>query len=137
MKNNNDPFVLQYAECMKRVEDDELNAVAILKDRDGTPAHVCFTCQQMAEKCFKAFLVVSVHDYPKVHSLDKLLEICAKEDVSFFDLKDEAILLNEYYMEARYPDNMPLESFTWEMAEEAYAAAEKIKKFVLKSYITT
>lgn len=133
MKDEKDPFDLQAIEWIKRAEDDEINVVAILKDRDGTPMMVCFVCNQIAEKCLKAFLVHAIHDYPKIHPLDKLLKLCAQENIAFNDLQEEAILLNEYYTEARYPDNLPIESFTWEMAESAYAAAKSIRDFVEKN----
>jgi HEPN domain-containing protein len=83
----------------------------------------------MAEKYLKAFLVYSIMDYPKIHQLDKLLELCAAEDDSFNEMQDDAILLNEYYVEMRYPVNIP--SFSWKEADEAFKTAEKIKEFVL------
>lgn len=132
MQNDKPLFDLQTMEWIRRAEDDEINAAAILKDRDGTPMMVCFICNQMAEKYLKAFLVYAIHDYPKIHPLDKLLKLCAKNDSAFGALQEEAILLNGYYTEARYPDSLPVESFTWEMAEEAYEAAKKIKELVLK-----
>jgi HEPN domain-containing protein len=131
MKDEKDPFDLQAMEWIRKAQDDELNAVAILKHRDGTPSMVCFISQQITEKCLKAFLIHAVRDYPKVHLVDKLLELCIKEDDSFSVFKNDAILLNEYYIEARYPDSMSVDDFTWEMAEQAYNAAKKIKDFVL------
>lgn len=124
-------------EWILRAKDDELNIFAILKDRDGTPAHVCFTCQQMSEKHLKALLLFHSGDFPKIHSLGALIELIKQFDESIAEqLKDSAISLDPYYIEARYPADIPIESFTWEMAEEAYGAATKIKEFVLKHIST-
>ncbi len=129
MKNSNIPPDMQVKEWLIRAGDDELNARSILKHKDGTPSGVCFLTQQMAEKYLKAFLVYSTMDYPKIHQLDKLLELCAAEDDSFNEMRDDAILLNEFYMEMRYPANIP--NFSWKEAEEAFKTAEKIRDFVL------
>lgn len=119
-------------EWIVRAQDDELNISAILKGRDGTPAHVCFTCQQMGEKYLKALVLFYSGDYPKLHTLGALVDLISSYEKSIKEeLKDAAILLDPYYIEARYPADIPFESFTWKMAEEAYKAAVKIKKFVL------
>ena len=39
-------------------------------------------------------------------------------------------VLNRFYIESRYPGDLP-EGFGWKEAEEAFAIAEEIKKFVL------
>lgn len=56
-------------EWVRRAEDDALNARAILKHRDGTPAQVCFLAQQMTEKILKAALIHFAGDAPFVHEL--------------------------------------------------------------------
>ena len=64
---------LQAAEWIAKSRDDELNAASILRHRDGAPSGVCFLAQQMSEKLLKAFLVQERGNYPKIHSLPKLL----------------------------------------------------------------
>ncbi len=115
-------------------EDDALNARAALKHQDGTPAQVCFLSQQMAEKWLKAALVHYTGDYPKTHLLDalaKLLEPHLPSLVS--DQKEDFIEVSRYYVTARYPAEVPLESFTWERAEEAFAAAQRIAETIRKA----
>ena len=121
---------LQVEEWLKKAHDDELNARSILTHRDGTPGGVCFMSHQMAEKCLKAFLVAKKKDYPKIHPLDKLVELCLRIDRSFVKLKELAIFLNAFYVPTRYPGEYP--EFTWQDAEKAYDVAQKIKEFVLK-----
>lgn len=120
-------------EWVKRAEDDELNIASILKHRDGTPPWACFISQQMAEKYLKALLIFYANECPKIHSLKELSEHIAKHSADFFEkIKEEIIILDPYYIKARYPADIPMESFTWETAEFAYGAATKIKKFVLE-----
>jgi len=104
--------------------------VSILKHRDGAPSGVYFLSQQMTEKILKAYLVHEIKDYPKIHLIDKLVELCSKVDADFKNLKDEAIYLSDFYMPARYPSLYI--DFSWREAEKAFKSATKIKEFVLK-----
>lgn len=130
MQNNSREKFVQ--EWLKRAEDDELNARSVLKHRDGTPANVCFLSQQMVEKLLKALLLFRAGDYPKTHDLNQMATLLGKYyDPALENLKEEIVLLNSYYVGTRYPADIPIESFVWEMAEEAFEAALKIKEFVL------
>lgn len=116
-------------EWLNKAKDDELNAASILRHQDGAPSGVCFLSQQMAEKHLKSFLVQEKMEYPKIHSLLKLTELCAKIDKSFTEIKDEAIFLNTFYIHVRYPGEYP--EFSWREAEEAFKKAEQVRDFVL------
>ncbi|MBI2591133.1 MAG: HEPN domain-containing protein [Candidatus Brennerbacteria bacterium] len=119
-------------EWILRARDDERNISALFKEHDGTPAHICFISQQIAEKYLKALLLFYGGNCPKIHAIGFLIELIQPyEKLIVEKLKEEAILLDPYYIEARYPADIPLENFTWEMAEEAYKAVIKIKEFVL------
>ena len=130
MNDDDKFFEMQAEEWIKKAGEDELSAKSILKHRDGSPSTVCFISHQMAEKYLKAFLVEKTHDYPKIHLLDVLAELCVKNDKNSEQIKEEAVFLNAFYIPARYPADYP--EFSWHDAEEAYAAAEKIKDFVSK-----
>ena len=120
-------------EWIKKAEDDELNIKSILKHRDGTPSLVCFVSQQMSEKYLKSLLIFYANDCPKIHSLKELSERIAKYSPDIFSKTGEhVILLDPYYIETRYPSDVSSELFTWEMAEDAYKSAMKIKEFVLE-----
>lgn len=130
--NNNKNKEDLVMEWILRAQDDELNISGILKERNGTPMHVCFISQQMAEKYLKALLLFHSGDYTKIHNLAALVALISSYDKSVSDeLVDAVLILDPYYIEARYPADIPVESFTWEMAEEAYKSAKKIKTHVL------
>ncbi len=48
---------------------------------------------------------------------------------SFSELTEDAILLNEFYIEARYLGDII--EFSLQNAQEGYKAARKVKEFVL------
>src|SRR5437762_11521195 len=85
--------------------DDEKVAALVLKD--GPWNMVCFHAEQGAEKCLKAFLRARTGDVPRVHSLAKLIELCAKNDRSFLRLKNRGLSLDRYYIPTRYPEAAP------------------------------
>lgn len=115
-----------------RAQDDELNASGILRERNGTPMHVCFVSQQIGEKYLKAPLLFYSGGYPKIHNLSALVALINSYNKSISgELADSVVILDPYYIEARYPADIPMESFTWEMAEKAHEAAVRIKNFVL------
>jgi len=60
-----------------KAEEDLQAAEILLKDKTYVNP-VCFHCQQTAEKYLKGFLVFSGHDFEKIHTLERLLESCAK-----------------------------------------------------------
>lgn len=118
-------------EWFERARNDELNARAILKDRDGTPTLVCFLSQQLAEKFLKGALVYFTgDDVEKTHALRRLGRLLASHVPEIAEHAADLDRLSEYYVTTRYPSDVPLESFTWEHAEAALAAAQKLAEIV-------
>lgn len=91
---------------------------------------VCFLSQQIAEKYLKALLIFFDLELVKVHDLIKLSSFLKNDVSKIKEIGNEAALLNQYYIETRYVGDYP--EFSWRDAEEAYAAAKKIKEFVLE-----
>lgn len=92
----------------------------------------CFTAQQAAEKAFKGYIIYHSKKLRKIHDLRVLLTICAEINERFEKIREEAILLNSYYTDTRYPGFDDFGSFTKSQANEAYAAAKEIVDFVKK-----
>ena len=88
----------------------------------------------MGEKYLKAFLIFNQKAFSKIHHLDRLLELCIGVDDSFEKLKDNVILLSDYYIETRYPGDWT-EEWTWKEARRAFDSVLEIKKFVLDKLI--
>lgn len=136
MKNDSSKTNLPLAkEWFTKATDDEISIKDILNNREGSPNTVCFLCQQMAEKYLKGYLVFYNIEFPKIHQLDKLINICKEIDDQFEILRSEAELLSEFYISARYPGDYTIFSFA--DAEKAYEAASRIKTFILDRAPTT
>ena len=88
---------------------------------------VCFHAQQAAEKCIKAYLTAHDIDFPFIHNLEKLIELCAQVDPSFMTIKTLAQELTPYAVELRYDDEFWPSGDT---ARQALDAATTIRDFV-------
>lgn len=116
-------------EWVKKANDDHKSARVILEE-GGYYGTTCFLSQQIAEKCLKAFLIFSGKKIHKIHDLVMLLNECKKIEHSFKELEKECVLLSVYYIETRYPLDMPID-YSKKEAADALKAAEKISSFVL------
>jgi HEPN domain-containing protein len=84
----------------------------------------------VAEKYLKGYLLLRRQPPKRIHHLDLLLEDCIALDDSFRGLVDDAVFLKRYYIESRYPDDLP-EDVRSEEAAEAMTAASHLRDFVL------
>ena len=121
MKENNG---LLFIEWRKKAEED-LASAKILLEHNGAGGTICFLCQQAAEKILKGFLAYHSRSLLKIHQLDKLLLDCIEIDEALVSLKEPAISLNDYYIETRYPADMP-EGISVDQAKEAVRMADSI-----------
>jgi len=88
---------------------------------------ICFHAQQCAEKYLKALLVYESVEFPKTHDLRALLQLVPLWSQLVLETR-EAIKLNRYAVESRYPDDW--DRFTRNEAEKAVAVAKKVRKAV-------
>lgn len=87
---------------------------------------VCFHTQQAAEKYLKAVLQESGIPIPRIHSLAELLAIISKLDASFLLIQADAIVLEGYAVQFRYPGLSADKS----EAKAALSAAKQLCAFV-------
>ncbi|MCK4341397.1 MAG: HEPN domain-containing protein [Phycisphaerae bacterium] len=89
----------------------------------------CFHAQQAAEKCIKAYLTARGIEFPFIHNLEKLIEVCAQTDPAFATIKALGQELTPYAVELRYDHEFwpPLQ-----VARQALDAADTIHGFVLE-----
>jgi HEPN domain-containing protein len=92
----------------------------------------CFTSQQSAEKVIKG-LALKLGLTIWGHSLTEILGILSERIEIPEELKDEAKLLDLYYIPPRYPNGFPsgkpADYFTEKQAREAIDAADRIIRF--------
>ena len=91
--------------------------------------HACFEAQQAAGKAAKA-VYLRRHADAWGHRVAKLLEGFLPEDRPRQELIDDAKILDQMYIPARYPNGFesgaPMDFFTKEQAEDAVRRADKI-----------
>lgn len=119
---------LNYISWFRKAEEDELSTRAVLKE--GAPSTACFLSQQMAEKYLKALLIFHKQSFPKIHDIKRIATLIEPFVSDIFDLEEEFNLLNKYYATTRYPGDFP-EGFSKQDAQEAFAAALRVKEFVI------
>jgi len=113
---------------LRKAESDLLNARICLEAGQSLDT-ACFHAQQAAEKHIKAYLTEHDIDFPFIHNLEKLVELCTQQDTSFTGIKNMCLDLTPYAVELRYDDDF------WpsiETTREAFNVAQTIKAFILE-----
>jgi HEPN domain-containing protein len=88
---------------------------------------ICFHCQQAVEKYLKCFLFQNAVDFPHIHDLKMILELCENIDAQFSTILSKCNTLNRYSVIPRYPDELEITS---EDANNAIQYAKEIRDFV-------
>ena len=83
----------------------------------------------MAELLLKGLLLFHDIQLKKIHDLLELKTLVLSAEPGIEKLQDDLVMLNRYYIEDRYPGDYP--EIVWFEAEQALAAAIRIKEFVL------
>ena len=86
---------------------------------------LCFNAQQAAEKALKAVCIKYDLDFPKTHSLVRLIDILETGGVKVPKNIKEADILTQYAVESRYP------GISEEVTKEEYQDALKLAARVL------
>ena len=113
---------------LRKAESDLTNAGLCIEQEQALDT-ACFHAQQAAEKYLKAYLTTNEIDFPFIHNLEKLIDLCAQRDISFLSIKALSQELTPYAVELRYDDEF------WpalETAQQALDAALAIKDFVMQ-----
>ncbi|PIZ76603.1 hypothetical protein COY05_00680 [Candidatus Peregrinibacteria bacterium CG_4_10_14_0_2_um_filter_38_24] len=120
---------IDYSEWIRRGNQDELSMDGLIDGNIGHPNTSCFLSQQMIEKYMKGLLLFYKQPFLKVHDLLQLATLLMQFVPDIKKLHKDLVLLNGFYIGARYPGDFP--DFDWKMAKSARDSAKKIKNFVL------
>ncbi|MDE2796767.1 MAG: HEPN domain-containing protein [Gemmatimonadota bacterium] len=97
--------------------------------REGFFAQVCFLAQQSAEKAVQAVGYLLGERTVLGHSVAVLVDRYSERVPGLADLRDEAGILDQYYIPTRYPNGLPggfpFMAFNEEQASNALAATER------------
>lgn len=114
-------------EWFKYADEDSQMAEIAMKE-NGPPNQICFHAQQKAEKYLKGFLEFHGTRFEKQHQLPYLLEMAEVVDESLSELEEDIFLLNRFYIETRYPGNIP--EFSIKEARGAVEAADRVEELI-------
>lgn len=107
----------------------DLKSANVLKQNDCGNDVVAFHCQQAIEKALKGFLLRQTGQIAEGHSLIYLCKEASVYKVEFKNCLKDCAFVNQYYIETRYPADIPLIVSDSE-AEECIKIAEAIYKLV-------
>jgi len=119
-----------YHDWLLKAENDLKAAEGIFEYYESPPTDtICYHCHQVAEKSLKCFLVYKETIFAKIHDLIALLSFCSSIDKTIENLRDEIRVLNKYYIETKYPPDMPID-YPKEEAKEAIEKARIVLKTI-------
>ena len=118
----------RYAEWLTKSKID-LDAAILLRDHGHDLSLVAFHSQQCAEKALKAFALAKIGCLVAGHSLLILIKQACQIDSDFEEQKKNCAFLNQYYIETRYPADVPF-AVSLAEANECIQIAENILKLV-------
>lgn len=109
---------------------EDIEAAKLLMVSEDTLNAASFHCQQCIEKALKGYLLFKTKIPMDGHNLTWLCRQAVKHDARFTEWLDESAALNRYYIETRYPADIPL-VLTKEKVAGVYAMAERMYRFIL------
>jgi HEPN domain-containing protein len=86
---------------------DYRTAERLLQDAEPIRESIAFHCQQAAEKYLKAFLVSQRIEFPKTHSIGRLLDLVSSISPELAASLEDAEFLTPFGVEMRYPGDIP------------------------------
>jgi len=126
--------ILDVAEWIQYAQEDYDGAVNIAKALNPySPRHVCYLCQQSAEKILKAYMIAQNGSRIKEHDLEKLLRQCERYSSDFNGLTVACSTLDTHITKTRYPSGMKLTELDM---KHALKSASQILEFTLSKLKT-
>jgi HEPN domain-containing protein len=125
-EGNNDSK--RYFDWIDRAGED-LEAAKLLMAGDDTLNASAFHCQQCIEKALKGYILSVSNEHVDGHNLTWLCRQALKSDQRFMQWLDESAALNRFYIETRYPSDIPME-LTRDKVAGIYDMAEKMYEFI-------
>ncbi|MFH1618247.1 MAG: HEPN domain-containing protein [Candidatus Margulisiibacteriota bacterium] len=115
-----------YQDWLQKAENDLKAAIGILGYYEDPPTDtICYHCHQTAEKALKGFLVKNGAGNPKSHDLIELVNLAVNINQKLSEHKEDLEVLNKYFIEAKYPSDLPI-PYPKNEAQEAVKKAETI-----------
>ena len=118
----------RYVDWLERAHAD-LKASRLLFENSGDRLLAVFHAHQTMEKSFKAFLLYAARQHADGHNLMYLCRQALRLDGGFAMYLPDCARMGHYYIETRYPTDLPL-PVTEETTKGVLAVAEKLYRHV-------
>ncbi len=118
----------KYDDWMDKAQQDFEAAEILLKFSDDYEM-VAFHCQQCIEKALKGYLICKRGVGFDGHNLTFLCRQAMKHKQGFGKWMADSAMLNRYYIETRYPADIPLE-ISLEEIRRIFTMAEELFQFI-------
>ena len=118
----------RYIDWLERACEDR-EAARLLMDCEATLDAAAFHCQQCIEKALKGYLLYKTGVPADGHNLSWLCKQAIKSDGRFREWLDESAALNRYYIETRYPADIPVE-LSDVRVHRVFDMADKMYRFI-------
>ena len=102
----------------------DLAVARMVDDNQIAPEILAFHAQQAAEKALKALLVQRQIEFPRLHVIGSLLNLCQEAGYEGLESLAEAVTLTRYAVLTRYPGEE--EPVSRQDARQAFELAEKV-----------
>lgn len=117
-----------YFEWLKNASEDIHVAQILVNDKNSKNA-CAFHCQQAIEKALKAYLLLASGKLMDGHNLTWLCRQAIKFDGEFEQWFGESTSLSRYYIETRYPADIPLK-LTSDEVKRVFSMAKSMYDFI-------
>ena len=105
----------------------DLRGAQILFDAEADNSLVAFHCQQAIEKILKGYILKHTHELLDGHSLVFLIRRASRFDEDMRKFTKDCAFVNQFYIETRYPADIPDEVDEYEVRECLTTAIEVIE----------
>lgn len=108
----------------------DIKSAKILQQNDCGNDVVAFHCQQAIEKALKGFILKQMGQIAEGHSLIYLCKEASDHNIEFKKHLKDCAFVNQYYIETRYPADIPLIISDPEV-EECIVISEAVYKLAM------
>lgn len=128
MSHRNTTDSKRYFDWLFHANLDYLAAQNLIND-ERCYAATAFHCQQCIEKALKGFMLFRNRKLFDGHSLTWLCKQAMLTDDRFRDYLSDSVKLNKYYIETRYPADIPLE-VDYETVQHIFDITTQMLEFI-------
>lgn len=128
MRGRNDSDSKRYFDWIFHANLDFLAAQNLIND-ERCYAATTFHCQQCIEKALKGFMLFKINRLYDGHNLTWLCKQAITIDNRFTKYLADSVHLNKYYIETRYPADIPMD-IDYETVTHIYEMTTDMLKFI-------